>query len=431
MKILDSRVNGFNTDPHVFVRLSAGFQRLLPLLYLETPKLQNTSVSADTMSEQKGNDARPPGHEDGENESLCFETRAQLEKMFSDSHLAENSFLLKHVLKNKHGYVSLKLLTSLKKIKSLTSDWNVTLMAAECSDLLEVNDDCTKVRRKEPLPSWLLCSPTNKFLLIWDVSRRPGGQGVASQGQGDVASQGHDSLLLKVLQRFGNNGSVASVWILHPGDDLPKELQQYAKHNKELSRVVCAVVKFNSLEGAREAFSALRAEEEEEEVDGISLRVAQMGFKSVRDSIRSEPPEEESRSQTGEIPRPQEHPLDVMKVKVGPEPSPPQDVFEEPRGTYYPQVCFKDSMKQYFEKHCLRPPYTLKQDSRIDYSCGDCNVESPWVLRRKCAATAAGHLDMTRPRNVPYLMQGVLRQPRGPDGSKGFHARRESFGSLG
>ncbi|XP_061587396.1 la-related protein 6-like [Cololabis saira] len=354
------------------------------------------------MSEQKGNDARPPGHEDGEHESLCLKTRAQLENMFSDSHLAEDSFLLKHVLRNKQGYVSLKLLTSFKKIKSLTSDWKVTLMAAECSDLLEVNDDCTKVRRKEPLPSWLQCSPTNKFLLIWG-------------GQGDVASQGHDSLLLKVLQRFGDNGSVASVWILHPGDDLPKELQQYAKRNKQLSRVVCAVVKFNSLEGAREAFSALRAEQEEEEeqVDGISLRVTQMGFKSVRNSIKPEPPEEESRSQTGEIPRPQEHPLDVVKVKVGPEPSPPQELLEEPRGSYYPQVCFKNSMKQYFEKHCLCPPHTLKQDSRIDYSGGDCNVESPWVVRCKRAATAAaGKLDMTRPGN--YLTQGVLRQPRGP-----------------
>ncbi|KAM6919048.1 la-related protein 6-like [Xenentodon cancila] len=214
------------------------------------------------MSRLERNDAKSPPDEDGEDESLCLKIKAQLENMFSDSHLAEDSFLLKHVLKNKHGYVSLKLLTCLKKIKSLTTNWNITLTAAECSDLLEVNDECTKVRRKEPLPNWLLCSPTNKFLLIWNVSKKNEGEGEASRGR--------TSLLLKVLQRFGGKSSVASVWILHPGEDLPKELQQYAKHNKELGQLLCAVVKFNSLEGARSAFNALRAEEENP--DGKGLR---------------------------------------------------------------------------------------------------------------------------------------------------------------
>lgn len=43
--------------------------------------------------------------------------KAQLEDLFSDSHLAEDGFLLKHVQKNRQGYVSLKLLTCLKKVR--------------------------------------------------------------------------------------------------------------------------------------------------------------------------------------------------------------------------------------------------------------------------------------------------------------------------
>ena len=43
--------------------------------------------------------------------------KAQLEDLFSDSHLAEDGFLLKHVQKNKQGYVSLKLLTCLRKVR--------------------------------------------------------------------------------------------------------------------------------------------------------------------------------------------------------------------------------------------------------------------------------------------------------------------------
>lgn len=48
---------------------------------------------------------------------LRMTIKAQLEDLFTDSHLAEDGFLLKHVRKNKQGYVSLKLLTCLKKVK--------------------------------------------------------------------------------------------------------------------------------------------------------------------------------------------------------------------------------------------------------------------------------------------------------------------------
>lgn len=55
--------------------------------------------------------------EDREGELLCLKIKAQLEDLFSDSHLAEDGFLLKHVQKNRQGYVSLKLLTCLKKVR--------------------------------------------------------------------------------------------------------------------------------------------------------------------------------------------------------------------------------------------------------------------------------------------------------------------------
>lgn len=51
-----------------------------------------------------------------EGELLCLKIEAQLEDLFSDSLLAEDGFLLKHTQKNRQGYVSLKLLTCLKKV---------------------------------------------------------------------------------------------------------------------------------------------------------------------------------------------------------------------------------------------------------------------------------------------------------------------------
>lgn len=58
--------------------------------------------------------------EDPEGEQLCLQIKALLEDLFSDSHLAEDGFLLKHVQKNKQGYVSLKLLTCLKKVNNIS-----------------------------------------------------------------------------------------------------------------------------------------------------------------------------------------------------------------------------------------------------------------------------------------------------------------------
>lgn len=47
---------------------------------------------------------------------LTQKITAQLENYLSNENLAEDAFLLKHVQRNKMGYVSLKLLTSFKKV---------------------------------------------------------------------------------------------------------------------------------------------------------------------------------------------------------------------------------------------------------------------------------------------------------------------------
>lgn len=47
---------------------------------------------------------------------LSQKITAQLEFYLSNENLAEDAFLLKHVQRNKLGYVSLKLLTSFKKV---------------------------------------------------------------------------------------------------------------------------------------------------------------------------------------------------------------------------------------------------------------------------------------------------------------------------
>lgn len=58
------------------------------------------------------------GHWIPPNDDLTQKIAAQLENYLSDENLEDDAFLLKHVQRNKMGYVSLKLLTSFKKVRS-------------------------------------------------------------------------------------------------------------------------------------------------------------------------------------------------------------------------------------------------------------------------------------------------------------------------
>ena len=75
----------------------------------------------------------------------------QVEFYFSDDNIMKDKFLLKHIWRNKQGYVSIKLLSSFKRVKALTKDWQVVCKALRSSDILEVSESSTKV----------ICSVTN------------------------------------------------------------------------------------------------------------------------------------------------------------------------------------------------------------------------------------------------------------------------------
>ncbi|XP_033505558.2 la-related protein 6b [Epinephelus lanceolatus] len=368
------------------------------------------------MSNPIGDDAQSAQDEkDHEGELLCLKIKAQLEDLLSDSHLAEDGFLLKHVLKNKQGYVSLKLLTCLRKIKVLTTDWHITLAAALCSETLEVNDECTKVRRREPLPKWLLCSPTSKLLLAWNFTVEEAGEDAAARGLE------HPSLAERALQKFSAHGSVTSLWILRPGKELPMELQCYTKRHKELSQHLCAVVKFDHLEEVRKAYNALKAEEEESNSEG--MRVVCLGFQSMHHVTKDEPAEENNEDQSGDTPS-QENPLETSEDSFQEEPSSPVKLSDETPDTSQPQKPSDNSMRRTSEQistSCNNQPFSClnQRYSKKSWCSGDCDIEnsqSPWVLRRRNAA-GAGHM------HAPVLMQRVLRQPFGPDGTRGFRAR--------
>ncbi|XP_054849669.1 la-related protein 6-like [Eublepharis macularius] len=174
---------------------------------------------------------------------------SQVEFYLSDENLSKDAFLLKHVQKNKMGFVSIKLLTSFKKVKYLTRDWRVTLYALQFSEALEVNEEGTKVRRRNPIPEFLVNIPPSKMLLAWNV---------LPQEQAISTSLLFQTIfLIKITKLFSPFGDITSIRIFRPGKKLPSDLKKYVSRYPELLTKCCALVEYESLESARKAFEEL------------------------------------------------------------------------------------------------------------------------------------------------------------------------------
>ncbi|KAI5692846.1 hypothetical protein M8J75_002205 [Diaphorina citri] len=81
----------------------------------------------------------------------------QVEFYFSDENIVKDAFLLKHVKRNKEGFVSLKLISSFKRVKHLSKDWRVVAFALAKS---------TKIRRVDPLPAYDQTTPSRTIVAI-------------------------------------------------------------------------------------------------------------------------------------------------------------------------------------------------------------------------------------------------------------------------
>ncbi|NWH82410.1 LARP6 protein, partial [Piaya cayana] len=165
---------------------------------------------------------------------------AQVEFYFSDENLAKDTFLLKHIQKNKMGFVSIKLLTSFKKVKFLTRDWRLTLYALQFSELLEVNEEGTKVRRRVPIPESLLSIPPSRMLLAWELLPQ----------EQEVLPPLQKKFLETITRMFSPFGAIASIRILRPGRKLPSDVRKYASRFPELLSKCCVLVEYESLESA-------------------------------------------------------------------------------------------------------------------------------------------------------------------------------------
>jgi len=180
-------------------------------------------------------------------EDLCEKITQQVEFYFSDANITKDKFLLKHVKRNKEGFVSLKLISSFKRVKHLTKDWRqVAFAIKKCSKRLEVNDVETKVRRLEELPPYDETTPSRTVVVLNLPMDRPTIEAVA--------------------EIFAACGEIVLVRILRPGNPIPADIKLYVAKHPEMTTKVCALVEYERTEFAQKAVQELNDTEDEDKM---------------------------------------------------------------------------------------------------------------------------------------------------------------------
>ncbi|KAM8877630.1 la-related protein 6a [Synchiropus picturatus] len=392
----------------------------------------------------------------------------QIEYYLSDENLEHDAFLLKHVRRNKLGFVSVKLLTSFKKVKHLTRDWRTTAYALRHSKILELNDEGRKVRRKSAVPVFASESLPSRMLLLSDLRRWPElatlTEGSKENGSSEGGATQQEQLMKLLLKAFGTYGAIASVRVLKPGKDLPADLKRLSGRYTQLGLEECAIVEFEEVEAAVKANEAVGGEEGGSSL--LGLKVVLIGTKPPKKKVAKERPREDggmrkSRSLNSRIRELQYHGDDsacsssetestptsprlarksqscnklsptsagisFQNNHLSPSMSPRNSPWSSPRASPCPQRKTPHSHKSPLASEGRLSPEPGRRWA--DYSSDSSLTPSgsPWVQRRKQVASqesspVGSPMLGRKMQNADGLPPGVMRLPRGPDGTRGFH----------
>lgn len=154
---------------------------------------------------------------------------------FSDANILKDSFLLKHVRRNKEGFVNLKLITSFKKMKTLTRDYRVVAYSLRRhSQTLIVNEDGNKAKRRNPLPDYDETKPSRTVVAV----------NIPNEEKANMES---------ISSLFKSCGEITMLQILKPGSSIPQDIKKHLSKHPEISNSVCAVIEFEKHEYAVKA----------------------------------------------------------------------------------------------------------------------------------------------------------------------------------
>ncbi|XP_042858454.1 la-related protein 6-like [Penaeus japonicus] len=354
---------------------------------------------------------------------------AQVEFYFSDASVAKDKFLLKHIRRNKEGYVSLKLVSSFKKVKQLTKDWRVVAHSlGKLSTKIQINDAGSKIRRTEPLPDFEDTPATCAVLALALPLDKPSIQSVS--------------------ELFGACGDIAFIRVLRAGTAVPQDLKALSAKHPQLAEANCAWVEFEAPESAK---AALELSNE----DGMKV------VPILPEAKKKEEKQPQQPQQKGSQPNSRKNSTSGTQQAKGPGSRKNSIVQGKGRKNSSSGSGSDGETAQYMRqprRKCVSLPQTqspnLRELSAVvearrnrpkSKSCTEFPTGSPpmsWVQRHLLAAAAASAASaaapvgsarptFVRPERVSQgslpLPEGVLRFPKGPDGSRGFARRRTSI----
>jgi hypothetical protein len=164
-----------------------------------------------------------------------------IEFYLSDEYLAKDKYLLRQIRCKSEGYISIKLMTSFKKVKKLTRDWRSVRFALEQSPNLIVSPEGFRVKRATDLPENL-----RKPRLLSQVVT--------------IRLTEELSTVDAITNLFAKYGEIGVVRILKPGKEIPSDLRNYATQVPDIGKTMCAVVEFEQSESALQAVRLLKDE---------------------------------------------------------------------------------------------------------------------------------------------------------------------------
>lgn len=350
------------------------------------------------------------------------------------------------------------------QVKHLTRDWRTTAHALKYSVTLELNEDHRKVRRTTPVPLFPNENLPSKMLLVYDLHLSPKLWALATpQKNGRV----QEKVMEHLLKLFGTFGVISSVRILKPGRELPPDIRRISSRYSQVGTQECAIVEFEEVDAAIKAHEFMVTESQgKENMKAVLIGMKPPKKKPLKDKNHDDEAtagthlsrslnkrveelqymgDESSANSSSD---PESNPTSPMAGRRHAasnklSPSSHQNIFLSPNAS----PCSSPWSSPLAQRKGVSRKSPLAEEGRLNFStspeifrkCMDYSSDSsitpsgsPWVRRRRQAemgtqekSPGASPLLSRRMQTADGLPVGVLRLPRGPDNTRGFHGGHE------
>lgn len=349
----------------------------------------------------------------------------QVEFYFSDNNILKDHFLLKHVRRNKQGYVSLKLVASFRKVKRFTKNWKIVAYSLKHSTKLEISEDGTKIRRKEPLP---------------DYNKRAASRTVIA-----FKLPFENPTVENIGEMFSKCGDIALIRIIRPDRNIPADIKKFLNKYPEMSSSVCAMIEFENHDGASCASNTFFSSHDNWRSIQV-IPIVQNTSSMSNASYDTEHKGNEIKKKKKEKRQNRESHLLKSESSTFGSCLKNEQFSSEPRrnssssiNSGYLSTSPKYNRESSFRRHSFNcnqknstsPTNSQKNSKPIvrqkSNSCCDSNssnqvvaLSNPWVQRQLLAAKEKGCASLTNNSRL-LIPNGVIRLPKGPDGTSGFN----------